>query len=604
MEPAPTEANLELKKALRRANLLAAAAETSQNLTRILDIDQLLPKTVDIICDAYNFYYAGVFLIDEAGEFAVLRAGRGEPGRIMIENNHKLAVGGNSMIGAATALNEARISLDVDTEKVWYPNPVLPETRSEMALPLATGSRVIGAVTVQSTEEAAFTDEDVSSLQAMANQLAIAIQNARQQRELEETHAELLRAKTFEAIATATGDAIHWIGNKAEPVPGSVKRIRHDLQLLVAAMAELLKHPPAAGDLARQPLAQLILSEAAALQEQQPDITAEVGQLNRLAPQKLPQRLSVTSMLEDLQIIDDAAALIMRVKEDLIGPAREQAPRPVMVDDVLQDTISSLDLPAGLVSLEATGDLTLAIADPVQLHRVFGNLLKNAHEAMAGQPQPWVRVSLRPDKAGEMILVDISDNGAGIAEADLDKIWITFHTTKGIRRHPGLGLPACRLILEQLGGHISVTSRPGQGSTFTVSLPVYKGKETGTRDEPGQGSLLLIDDDDSWRRFAGRVLGGAGYTVTTAGAADVAAQNLAEYNLIVVDDIPANGDPVAVLQALKEAGAIAKTLLVSSNPRVERTKDRKLMGVHDLQPKPYTGAGLLGQVKTALSAIR
>ena len=191
MDPAQIEANINLEKALRRANLLAAAAEVSQNITHILDIDELLPKTVDIICEAYGFYYAGVFLIDEAGEFAVLRAGRGEPGRIMIENHHKLAVGGNSMIGACTALNEARISLDVDTEKVWYPNPVLPDTRSEMALPLAIGDRMIGAVTVQSTEGAAFSDEDVSSLQAMANQLAIALDNARQRRELEEAHTRI-----------------------------------------------------------------------------------------------------------------------------------------------------------------------------------------------------------------------------------------------------------------------------------------------------------------------------------------------------------------------------------------------------------------------------
>lgn len=604
MEPAPTEATLELKKALRRANLLAAAAEASQNFTRILDIDQLLPKTVDIICDAYSFYYAGVFLLDEAGEFAVLRAGRGEPGRIMIENNHKLAVGGNSMIGAATALNEARISLDVDTEKVWYPNPVLPETRSEMALPLAIGNRVIGAVTVQSTEEAAFTDEDVSSLQAMANQLAIAINNARQKRELEETHAELLRAKTFEAIATATGDAIHWIGNKAEPVPGSVERVRRDLQVLVASIAELLTRQADGRDLAGQPLAQVIQSEAAALREREPDIAAEVEQLSRLAPHKLQQRLSLSSMLEDLQIIDDAAALIIRVKEDLIGPAREQAPRPVMVDDVLHDAVSSLDLPPGLVSVEAATDLPLALADPVQLHRVFSNLLKNAHEAMNGQPQPWVQVLLRPDEASESILVDVSDNGAGIAAADLDKIWITFHTTKGIRRHPGLGLPACRLILEQLGGQITVTSQPGRGSTFTVSLPVYKGKEAETGAEPGQASLLLIDDDDSWRRFASRLLASAGYKVTTAGSGDALERDMAEYDLIVVDDILADGGSAGLLQALKEAGAIAKTLLVSSNPRVERTKDRKLMGVHDLQPKPYTGVGLLDQVKTAMSSVR
>ena len=222
---------------------------------------------------------------------------------------------------------------------------------------------------------------------------------------------------------------------------------------------------------------------------------------------------------------------------------------------------------------------------------------------MADQPQPRVQVSLRADKAGEMILVDISDNGVGITAADLDKIWITFHTTKGIRHHPGLGLPACRLILEQLGGHITAISKPGRGSTFTVSLPVYKGKETEAGGEPGQGRLLLIDDDDGWRRLAGRLLAEAGYRVTTAGSADVLTKNLEDYSLIVVDDILTGGSDV-VLQVLKKAGVIAKTLLVSSNPRVERTKDRKLMGVHDLQPKPYTRAGLLCQVKTALSAIR
>ena len=80
MDQAQIEANITLEQALRRANLLAAAAEVSQNITQIMDFDKLLPKTVDIICEAYGFYYSGVFLIDEAGEFAVLRAGRGEPG--------------------------------------------------------------------------------------------------------------------------------------------------------------------------------------------------------------------------------------------------------------------------------------------------------------------------------------------------------------------------------------------------------------------------------------------------------------------------------------------------------------------------------------------
>jgi signal transduction histidine kinase len=625
MNRAELEANVTLEQALRRANLLAAAAEASQAMTRILDIDELLPKTVDIICDAYGFYYAGVFLIDEAGEFAILRAGRGEPGRIMMENNHKLSVGGNSMIGACTALNEARISLDVDSEKVWYFNPVLPETRSEMALPLAIGNRVIGAVTVQSVEAAAFSEEDISSLQAMANQLAIAIDNARQRRELEETHAQLLRAKTYEAIATATGDAIHWIGNKAEPIRSTVGRIRSDIQLFICAMADILRQAevsavtsqsfsggpetaslkPGQASVAsfkNQPLAQLILKEAAAIRKNNQAILAELEKLNYLPIDKLERRLSLNSMLEDLQIIDDAATLIMKIKEDLIGPAREQAPRPTMVDDVAKDAVHLMQLPPGVVRVSTQSDTPLVLADPIQLNRVFTNLLKNAYEAMENQSNPRIHINIYADRDNDLVKVDISDNGKGMSQDDLDKIWITFHTTKGVKGHTGLGLAACRLILEQTGGSISATSKVGEGSTFTVNLPVYQGKKDETKGEPGRGKILIIDDDDGWRNFAASALNSNGYKVSTSGK-DYQATGYHSYDLILVDDILAERDSLDIFKAIREARAHSKTIAVSSNPRVERTKERMLLGIHDLVPKPYVQKSLLGEVAKALSAI-
>ena len=96
------------------------------------------------------------------------------------------------MIGACTKLNEARIALDVGQEAVWFNNPFLPDTRSEMALPLALGGNVIGALTVQSTAEAAFSDEDISSLQMMADQLAVAINNARLLQDLDGANKELV----------------------------------------------------------------------------------------------------------------------------------------------------------------------------------------------------------------------------------------------------------------------------------------------------------------------------------------------------------------------------------------------------------------------------
>jgi len=163
----------------RRAGLLHAGAQVSRNIISILDPEELLQKTVDIICVEFGFYYAGVFLLDDADEWAVLYSGRGEAGAAMVAKNHKLKVGGLSMIGAATGRNQALIALDVGEEPVHFKNPHLPLTRSEMALPLAVGNKVIGALTVQSVEEAAFTKDDITALQAMADQLAIAIHNAR-----------------------------------------------------------------------------------------------------------------------------------------------------------------------------------------------------------------------------------------------------------------------------------------------------------------------------------------------------------------------------------------------------------------------------------------
>lgn len=597
MNQAEIEANVTLEQALRRANLLAAAAQVSQHTSQIMDTDELLPKTVDIICDAYNFYYAGIFLINGAGDFAVLRAGRGEPGRIMIENNHKLAVGGNSMIGACTAQNEARISLDVDAEKVWYPNPVLPKTRSEMALPLAVGSKVIGAVTVQSTEAAAFSDEDVSSLQAMANQLAIAIENARQRHELEETHAELLRAKTFEAIATATGDAIHWIGNKAEPIRGTVDRIRNDLKTTICMMANLFEQH----QLPDTAFIQLVKQEAAAIRETDPDSGKTAERLSSLSAENLKQQLSFGSMLDDLQIIEDANTVILKIKEELIGPAREQAPRPTMLDDVIKDTLTGLALPLGLLTVKIEGDLPLALADPIQLHRVFTNVIKNAQEAASHRPDPHISVTVRPDEYEKVVIVEISDNGPGISPDIFDKIWITFHTTKGIKEHSGLGLPASRLILDQIGGSISAENEPGHGATFTMRIPTANGSTDNLgKAKSRKGKIMVIDDNDSWRHFATGSLKAAGFKVDVrephSGLADAN-----KYDLVIIDDILAANDSLDIMTALKRGGAIGKTVAVSSNPRVERTKTRLLMGLKNLIPKPYTQGSLLNAVDSALN---
>jgi signal transduction histidine kinase/CheY-like chemotaxis protein len=144
----------------------------------MLEPAKLLPEVVELIRDRFGFYYVGLFLMDEGGEYAVLRAGTGEAGRQMLGMGHKLEVGGTSMIGWCTAQGKARIALDVGKEAVRFDNPLLPETRSEMALPLVSRGRVTGAMTIQSTKPAAFSEEDITTLQTMADQVANAIENA------------------------------------------------------------------------------------------------------------------------------------------------------------------------------------------------------------------------------------------------------------------------------------------------------------------------------------------------------------------------------------------------------------------------------------------
>ncbi|MGH2523471.1 MAG: GAF domain-containing protein, partial [Anaerolineales bacterium] len=175
----------------RRAEQLATAAEVSRASISMLNPDELIVQTVELIRERFDLYYAALFLVDAAGEWAVLRHATGEAGRALLERGHRLQVGGNSMIGQAAARRQARIALDVGKEPVRFANPLLPDTRSELALPLAVGEIVLGALSVQSTQPNAFSDDDVAVLQTMADQIAIALRNAQLLSEAQRTQAFL-----------------------------------------------------------------------------------------------------------------------------------------------------------------------------------------------------------------------------------------------------------------------------------------------------------------------------------------------------------------------------------------------------------------------------
>lgn len=162
----------------RRAVQLQTSSEVGRAVSSLSDMGELLERVTTLISERFDFYHVGIFLLDPAGENAMLRAANSAGGKKMLERGHVLAVGSRSIVGYVTQHREPRIALDVGRDATFFDNPDLPQTRSEMALPLVAAGRLLGALDVQSTESAAFTQEDAEVLQVLADQVAIAIENA------------------------------------------------------------------------------------------------------------------------------------------------------------------------------------------------------------------------------------------------------------------------------------------------------------------------------------------------------------------------------------------------------------------------------------------
>ncbi len=165
------------ENAERRLIQIRTAADIAREISSLNDPTTILQQVVDEIQLRFSLYYVGVFLVDES-QNAVLKAGTGQAGQKMIAAGHQLQVGGTSMIGWCIANRQPRIALDVGKEPVRFNNPALPETRSELALPILSRGESLGALTIQSSRPNAFDENDIRVLQGITDSLAIALENA------------------------------------------------------------------------------------------------------------------------------------------------------------------------------------------------------------------------------------------------------------------------------------------------------------------------------------------------------------------------------------------------------------------------------------------
>jgi CheY-like chemotaxis protein len=221
----------------------------------------------------------------------------------------------------------------------------------------------------------------------------------------------------------------------------------------------------------------------------------------------------------------------------------------------------------------------LVIGDSTQMVRAFENLLQNSIEANARH----IRLEIIPLKDGNEIEMKLNDDGQGLPSEDREKIWSAFFTTKG-PEHQGLGLTACLHVISRLGGNITLESLDEEGVVVTIRLPAIAMPARPANLEAAPQNIFLIDDEDAWAQFVIETLETAGKKVTLGPSAG----QMETADLILIDEALVSADSMEVLQALKEAGAADKTLLVAASLEVEKVITYMQTGIKDAVLKPYT----------------
>jgi GAF domain-containing protein len=210
------------KQTMRRAAQLKAVTELSESIGQLQDLNEIFPATTRLISERFGFYHVGIFLVDQEREFAILQAANSTGGKRMLERNHRLRLG-VGVVGFSAQTGQPRIALDVGADAVFFNNPDLPDTRSEVALPMKVRTETIGVLDVQSTEAGVFSSEDLQVLTALANQVSIALENAKLLTEaraalmqVQEVYNEFTRAEWSRTIVQAEQPGFRYHSGRIE----------------------------------------------------------------------------------------------------------------------------------------------------------------------------------------------------------------------------------------------------------------------------------------------------------------------------------------------------------------------------------------------------
>ncbi|MBA3530391.1 MAG: GAF domain-containing protein [Ardenticatenales bacterium] len=421
----------------RRSVQLQVAAEVARDATATHELDDLLNRAVSLIRSRFGFYHAGIFLVDEKREYAVLRAATGEAGREMLARGHRLKIGETGIVGYVTQSGLPRIVLDVGSDAAHVKNPYLPHTHSEMALPLKVGDEVIGALDVQSEEQSAFDEQDIEVLQTMADQLAVAIQNVRsyeQLLELDELKMQFMANMSHE-LRTPLNSIIGFSRLLIKGIDGPINDQQHrDITTIYNAGHHLL------------------------------------GLINNILD---ISKIEAGKMELDIEEVN-LTALVDSVLSTASGLVKDKTVRLVKA------------LPERLPTVRA---------DLVRVRQILLNLLSNA---IKFTDEGEVRLSVSLDH--NMMQITVSDTGPGIPPDKLQQLFQAFYQVDGSSTRKaggtGLGLAISKSFVEMHGGRIWVesTGMPGEGAAFHFTLPLAG--PAGPKEEEVESPLVLAVDDE------------------------------------------------------------------------------------------------------------
>lgn len=486
----------------RRNQYLAVSAEIGKLVTSILDLNTIFARTVNLITERFNFYHASIFITEETGFNAILREATGNAGLEMKTVGFTLPINNNSIVGKVSAEGTPVIVNDTAKNPLHKPHPLLSETRAEAAIPLKIGSRIIGAIDIQSKNINAFTEDVISVLQTLADQVAVAIDNAR----------------SFELSQQAVMEMREIDRLKSQFLANMSHELRTPLNSIIGFSRVILK-----------------------------GIDGPVTEL----------------MQQDLTAIYNSGQHLLGLINDILDLAKIEAGKmelafdEVNINDLTNSVLSTM---SGLIkdksiqmkrNIEA--DLPPVKADAIRIRQVMINLLSNAAK-FTDEGEIVVDVSLYKNNGRNEIKVSVIDSGSGISVEDQEKLFQPFSQVDASPTRKtggtGLGLSICKQLINMHGGEIWVESEEGKGSKFHFTLPAYPKEDELSNSEK---IILTIDDDTQVISLYERYLHPQGYKVVALTDASQAVEKVKQIKpfAITLDIMMPGIEGWTVLDALK-----------------------------------------------------